>query len=145
MRLLRLAGMVALVGLTACTSGMVLGGAASCSGSTLRLTQVTGQCERTIDKLQKAETQRIAVQTSDAAPFATVDFEVTVETGQVDVTFTDYKGDKHTTSATPDSPASGSVRVQLDPLSQIKFELAPVGEAPTGVKYQLSFVCDCMP
>jgi hypothetical protein len=132
-------------GLLAACAGAVLGGRADCTGSAALLTQVTGECERTIETLAEAETQHIGVQTADLAPFATVDFLVTVDSGTVRVTFTDYRGEAHTAEAAPGEPASGSVRVQLDALNQINFELAPAGGEASGVAYTLSFVCDCMP
>jgi hypothetical protein len=61
------------------------------------------------------------------------------------VTFTDSGGDPVTFQATPGDSDSGSLRVQLDPLNRINFELEPVGGAATGVEYQLDFVCDCLP
>jgi hypothetical protein len=109
------------------------------------ITQVSGECERSIETLEEAETQRIAVQTVDVSPFATVDFTVRVDEGTVLVTFTNSRGSEETFEAVPGSPASGSVRVQLDPLNQIKFKLTPVGGPVTGVDYQLEFVCDCLP
>ncbi len=136
---------VSLLALTACTSGMVLGGAANCSGSTVLLTQVTGECTRRIEELSEEDPESIVVQTADAAPFATVAYEVTVETGKVAITFTDFQGNEHSTEAAPRSPATGSVHVQLDLLSRINFKLIPVEGAAEGVDYNIKFVCDCMP
>jgi hypothetical protein len=143
-KLLRwMAGLV-LLALTACT-GMVLGGQASCSGSTVLLTQVTGECTRTIDELAEEDTESLAVQTADIAPFTTVDYEVTVETGRVAVTFTDFRGNKQTVDATRTIPATGSVRLQLDALNRINFSLTPLEGTAEGVEYKVTFVCDCMP
>jgi len=130
--------------LAAC-AGSVLGGQATCSGSVALITQVSGECERTIETLEAVETQHIAVQTVEVAPFATVDFVVRVSEGTVQVTFTDSRGNEETVEATPGNPASGSVRVQLDPFNRINFELAPVDGPASGVEYYLEFVCDCMP
>ena len=130
--------------LAAC-SGSVLGGQASCSGSVALITQVSGECERTIETLEEAEAQHIAVQSADVAPFATVDFVVRVSEGTVQVTFTDSRGNEQTVEATPGNPATGSVRVQLDVFNRINFELAPVDGPASGVEYYLEFVCDCMP
>jgi hypothetical protein len=141
MRLLAGTGMLAL---TAC-SGMVLGGQASCTGSTLMLTQVTGECSRTFEELSETANEGLGVQTADVAPFTTVDYEVTVESGRVAVTFTDFHGNKQTDEATPTSPVTGSVRVQLDPLNRINFSLEPLDGPAEGVEYNLKFVCDCMP
>jgi hypothetical protein len=143
--LFRVLALLGLLALTACTSGMVLGGQASCSGSTLLLTQVTGECTRDIDELSEVADESIAVQTADIAPFATVEYELTVETGRVAITFTDFHGNEQTTEATPGSPATGSVRLQLDPLNRINFKLAPLDGPAADVSYQLNFVCDCMP
>jgi hypothetical protein len=137
-------GLLALLAMSAC-AGTVLGGKANCSGSAALITQVTGECERTIDELTEAETQHIAVQTADLAPFATVDFEVSVDSGRVRVIFVDSRGDEQSSEAWRDHPASGNVRVQLDPLNQINFKLEPVGGPAGEVAYHLSFVCDCMP
>lgn len=144
-RLTTLVRAVFTASLLAACAGSVLGGQATCSGSVALLTQVSGECERTIETLEKAETQRIAVQTAEVAPFATVDFIVRVEAGTVRVTFKNSRGNEETFEASPGSPASGSVRVQLDPLNQINFELAPLDGTATGVAFQLEFVCDCMP
>ncbi len=133
-----------LAALPAC-AGSVLGGQARCTGSTALITQVSGECERTIESLSEAETQRIAVQTTDVVPHATVDFQVSVDRGQVRITFVDSQGDTQSEEAAPGSPASGSVRVQLDPLNQIKFDLEPVGGEAEGVEYHITFLCDCMP
>jgi hypothetical protein len=135
---------ISLAALPAC-AGSVLGGQADCTGSVALITQVSGECERSIDSLTEAETQSIAVQTADVVPFATIDFQVTVDQGQVRVTFVDAQGDTKTYDAEPGSPASGNLRVQLNPLNQINFELEPVGGEATGIEYQLNFVCDCMP
>lgn len=142
--LLRLLATLTLLALAAC-AGTVLGGQAKCSGSPALLTQVTGECERTLSELKEAQTERIAVQTPDLAPFATVEFEVSVASGRVKVTFVDYKGDAQSTEAAPGRPASGSVRVQLDPLNQINFKLEPVDGPAKDVSYRINFVCDCMP
>jgi hypothetical protein len=130
--------------LTAC-AGTVLGGQATCIGSVELITQVSGECSRTIETLDEAETQHIAVQTMDVSPFATVDFQVTVDEGTVLVKFTNSRGNAEEFEASPGNPASGSVRVQLDFVGQINFELEPVDGPATGVEYQLEFVCDCMP
>ena len=142
---MRILAMLGLLALTACTSGMVLGGQASCSGSTVLLTQVTGECTRDIDELSEATDESIAVQTADIAPFATVEYELTVETGRVAITLNDFHGNEQTSEAAPGSPATGSVRIQLDPLNRINFKLAPLDGSAEGVRYQLNFVCDCMP
>jgi hypothetical protein len=130
--------------LSAC-AGSVLGGQAACTGSVELITQVSGECNRTIETLDEAETQHIAVQTMDVSPFATVDFSVSVDEGAVLVKFTDARGNDKEYEVTPGSPATGSLRVQLDPLSRINFDLEPVNGPATGVEYQLTFVCDCMP
>lgn len=137
------AGLSAAV-LAAC-SGAVLGTGADCTSSTALLTQVTGECTRTLERLDEAAPQVIAIQTADVAPFATVEFEVTVDGGQVDVTFTDSRGNDATARARPGAAASGQVRIQLDALNQIRFTLTPVDGAATGVTYTLQFVCDCLP
>lgn len=144
-RLVRVLGVVPLLALTACTSGMVLGAGAACEGSTVLLTQVTGECTRTFDELAETAEESIAVQTADVAPYATVDIEVTVESGAVELTFVDFHGNEKTTPVTPASPGAASVRVQLDPLNRITFKLAPVDGPAQGVSYKLKFVCDCMP
>jgi hypothetical protein len=144
-KLMRSLLMVALLALTACTSGMVLGGGASCEGSTVLLTQVTGKCTRTFDELAEPVDESIAVQTADIAPFTTVDIEVTVESGTVAVTFTDFHGNEQTTEVTARNPGADSIRIQLDPLNRINFKLAPVDGPAEGVHYELNFVCDCMP
>jgi hypothetical protein len=141
----RLLAALSLLALTACTSGMVFGSEASCSGSTALLTQVTGECSRTIEELAETENESIAVSTADVAPFTTVDWQVTVESGTVEVTFTDFRGNATTTQVTRSSPGSGSIRIQLDPLNRINFSLAPLDGPATGVQYKLKFVCDCMP
>jgi hypothetical protein len=135
---------ILLIVLPAC-AGSVLGGQANCIGSVELITQVSGECQRTIDSLTEKTTERIAVQTADVVPFATVDFVVTVDSGQVVVTFRDAQGDPKSAEASPGSPVEGSIRLQLNPLNQITFDLEPVGGEATGVEYQLSFVCDCMP
>jgi hypothetical protein len=109
------------------------------------ITQVSGECERTIDSLTDKTTERIAVQTVDVVPFATVDFLVSVDRGQVRVTFMDAQGDAKSAEASPGSPAEGSIRLQLNPLNQITFDLEPVGGEAAGVEYEISFICDCMP
>jgi hypothetical protein len=136
---------LAVFSLAACLPGAVLGEKARCTGSAERITQVIGECERTIEKLGESDTQTIAVQTMDVAPFATVDFAVAVDSGLVAVTFTDHQGHEQTVHASPGQPATGSVRVRLDPLNQIKFDLAPVEGEATGVRYHIRFVCDCLP
>ena len=93
----------------------------------------------------EAETEHIAVQTADVVPHATVDFAVSVERGRVRISFVDSQGDTESEEASPGDPATGSVRVQLNPLNQITFDLEPVGGEASGVEYHLSFVCDCMP
>lgn len=135
---------LAAVALAAC-SGAVLGTGADCTSSTALLTQVTGECTRTLDLLEEAAPQTIAIQTTDVAPFATVEFEVTVADGQVEVTFTDSRGDDVSARARPGTPATGQVRLRLDALNQIRFTLTPVDGAATGVAYTLQFVCDCLP
>ena len=85
------------------------------------------------------------MQTSDVMPFANVDITVTVEKGTVDVTFKDSRGNTVTEQASPDRPAIISVPVQLDPLNQINFDLAPVDGPAENVKYEMTFLCDCMP
>jgi hypothetical protein len=135
---------VCLAALPAC-AGSVLGGQAKCSGSVALITQVSGECERTIDSLTDAQTERIAVQTVDVVPHATVDYAVTVDRGRVRISFVDSSGDTEAAEASPGDPVSGSVRVQLNPLNQISFELEPVGGEASGVEYHISFVCDCMP
>jgi len=135
---------LAAAALAAC-SGAVLGTGADCTSSTALLTQVTGECTRTLDRLEQAAPQTIAIQTADVAPFATVAFEVTVASGQVDVTFTDSRGDDVTVRARPRAAATGQVRLQLDALNQIRFTLTPVDGAATDVSYTLQFVCDCLP
>ncbi len=145
-RLLRWLAGLSLLAVTACTgSGLVLGGSANCTSSIELITQVSGACTRTLETLEAEDGESIAIQTSDPAPFATVEFELSVEAGQAAIIFTDVHGDKITTEATPGSPATGSVRVQLDPLSRINFKIAPVDGTAEGVEYKLSFVCDCMP
>jgi hypothetical protein len=124
---------------------MVAGGRANCTGSTVPLTQVLGECTLGIDELSEASPQTIAVQTSDPAPFATVTYELTVKEGRARITFVEALGEEVAAEATPGSPATGSVRVQLDPLSRITFDLEPVGGPASGVEYKVSFVCDCMP
>jgi hypothetical protein len=143
-KLMRLLAGIGMLALTAC-SGMVLGGQASCTGSTLMLTQVTGECSRTIEELSETANEGLGVQTADVAPFTTVDYVVTVESGRVAVTFTDFHGNKQTDEATSTSPVTGSVRVQLDPLNRINFSLEPLDGPAEGVEYKLKFVCDCMP
>lgn len=130
--------------LSACV-GNTVSAQAACTSDVAQITQITGECTRTLDQLEDQETQHIAVQTSDVMPFATVDFTVTVEQGAVDVTFVDSRGNTQTTQATPGHPATGSLPVQLDPLNQIKFDLTPVGGPAQGLAYQLNFVCDCLP
>jgi hypothetical protein len=130
--------------LTGCM-GSVISGQAACDSDVSQITQITGECTRTIDALEKKETQHIAVQTSDIVPFATVDIQVTVETGTVKVTFKDARGNVQEEEASPDNPATLSVPVQLDGLNQINFDLEPVGGPATGVDYALSFVCECLP
>jgi hypothetical protein len=130
--------------LAGCTPSMVLAGA-SCRTSLARLTQVTGDCERRIKTLAERQKQSLAVQTSDIAPYATVDVEVTVDEGTVEATFTDDEQNAHTFTATPESPARGRVRVKLTALNQIVFDLAPVGGEARGVNYHLAFDCECMP
>jgi hypothetical protein len=130
--------------LSACV-GNALSGQAACNSDVAQITQITGDCTRTIETLEEAETQHIAIQTSDVMAFATVDFVVTVEKGLVAVTFVDSRGNTQTKQASPDQPATGSVPVQLDPLNQIKFDLAPVDGPAEGVEYELHFLCDCMP
>lgn len=134
-----------LLALTACSSGMVLGNEASCSVSTALLTQVTGECARTIDELTETENESIAVQTPDVAPFTTVDYELTVESGRVAITFTDFRGNAHTTEVTRTSPGGGSVRIQLDPLNRLNYSLTPLDGPAKGVEYKLKFICDCLP
>ncbi len=135
---------LALLALAACT-GNVLSGRAACTGSTVLLTQVTGECDRTIDELAKVEAQHIAIQTSEMAPFVTVDFELAVDQGQARILFIDSQGEQQAADAARGQPASGSVRVRLDALNQISFKLEPVGGLASGVTYHLKFVCDCMP
>jgi hypothetical protein len=144
LKLVRVAAGLCLLALTACAPGMVLG-EANCLGSTELITQVSGQCTRTFDDLKETENDSIAIQTSDVSPFVTVDWEAQVETGRVAITFTDFHGNEHTTEVTPRSPGSGTVRVQLDPLNRIRFTLTPLDGPATGVKYELNFVCDCLP
>ncbi len=143
--ILRLIVAVLAAALLAGCAGSVLGGQATCTGSVALITQVSGECERTIETLEEAETQHIAVQTVEVAPFTTVDFLVRVAEGTVRVTFTDSRGNEQTVEAVPGSPATGSVRVQLDAFNRINFELAPVDGPASGVEYYLEFVCDCMP
>ncbi len=144
-RLMRWGIGLALLTLTACASGMVLGGQAACTGSTVLLTQVTGECTRSLDELTEVVDESIAIQTADIAPFVTVDYVLTVETGRVAITFTDFHGNEQTTEASRTDPGSGSVRVQLDALNRLQFKLAPVDGTAEGVAYELKFVCDCMP
>lgn len=144
-KLRHLAAGFCLLALTACTTGMVLGNDAHCTGSTELITQVSGACNRIIEELTEVENESIAVQTSDIAPFATVDWQLTVELGAVTVTFTDFRGNAQTTEVTPTHPGSGSVRVQLDPLNRLNWSITPVGGVATGVDYQLKFICDCLP
>jgi hypothetical protein len=120
-------------------------GEASCTVSTALLTQVTGECTRSIDKLAEEENESIAIQTAEVAPFTTVEWTLTVESGRVAISFSDFRGDEQTTEVTPENPGSGSVRVQLDPLNRLNFTLAPLDGPAEGVEYKLDFVCDCMP
>lgn len=136
---------IALIALAGCSAGMALGTGATCTISTALLTQVTGDCSRTFDELAETANEGIAVSTADIAPFTSVDWEMTVESGRVAVTFTDFRGNAQTTEVTPASPGSGSMRIQLDPINRINFTLEPLGGPAEGVEYQLKFVCDCMP
>jgi hypothetical protein len=131
--------------MVAACSGGVLGTGADCTGSTALVTQVSGSCTRSIDELSEAETQSIVVQTSDVAPFASIDLVVAVETGSVDVTIVDARGDKQTVRAGPGRDASASLRIRLDALNRIRFDLAPVDGPARNVSYELQFVCDCLP
>jgi hypothetical protein len=144
-RLFRLRPFALIALLLAACAGAVVGGEASCTGSVALITQVSGECRHTIDALDETAPQRIAIQTTDVSPFATVTFTVTVEEGAVQVRFTNSRGEGETFEATPGSPATGNVRVQLDLFNRINFDLEPVGGPASGVAYQLSFVCDCLP
>jgi hypothetical protein len=130
--------------LSACV-GNALSGQAACTSDVAQITQITGDCTRTIETLEESGTQRIAVQTSDVMAYATVDYVVTVEKGTVEISFVDSRGNAKTGQASPGNPASGTVPVQLDGLNQIKFDLAPVGGPAEGVDYQIHFLCDCLP
>ena len=135
---------VAALALSACV-GNTLSAQAACTSDVAQITQITGECSRTIETLDNADTQHIAIQTSDVMPYATVDIAVTVEKGAVEVSFVDSRGNPQTAQATPGRPATLSLPVQLDPLNQIKFDLAPVDGPAEGVAYQLTFLCDCLP
>ena len=119
-------------------------GRADCT-STNAITQVTGECTRTLATLNEPRTEHVAVRTSDVQPFATVAYEVSVESGAVIVIFSDIVDSELTAAATPGQPARGQARVRLDPLNQINFGLAPVEGTATGVTYHVTFVCDCLP
>lgn len=141
---LPIALIVAALAVSACV-GNTLSAQAACTSHVAQITQITGDCSRTIETLDKADTQHIAIQTSDVMPFATVDIAVTVEKGTVAVSFVDARGNTQTAQASPGSPAALSLPVQLDPLNQIKFDLTPVDGPAEVVAYQLNFVCDCLP
>ena len=143
-RPVRFLALLLLLALTACTSGMAFG-EASCTTSTALLTQVTGECTRSIEELTEADHESLAIQTADVAPFTTVDWQLTVEAGRVEIKFTDFRGTEQVTEVTPSSPGSGSVRLQLDPLNRLNFSLTPLDGPAEGVEYELKFVCDCMP
>lgn len=144
-RPLRLYSLALAALLLAACAGTVVGGEANCTGSVALITQVSGECRHALDTLEETAAQRIAIQTTDVSPFATVTFTVTVEEGAVQVKFINNRGEAETFEATPGSPATGSVRVQLDLFNRINFDLEPVGGPASGVAYQLSFVCDCLP
>jgi len=135
---------LAAVLLCACV-GNTLSAQAACTSDVGQIVQITGECTRTLDTLAELETQHIAIQTADVMPFATVDLTVSVEQGAVTVTIIDSRGNTQTAEAAPGRPGTLSVPVQLDPLNQIKFDLAPVDGPAEGVEYQLNFVCDCLP
>jgi hypothetical protein len=109
------------------------------------ITQVTGECERTLATLTAPQTEQIAVRTADVQPYATVDYEVTVESGSVIVIFSDVGQSEVTAQAAPGQPARGQARVRLGLLNQITFGLAPVNGSASGVTYRVKFVCDCLP
>jgi hypothetical protein len=109
------------------------------------MTQVTGSCEREMDELAEAETQSIAVQTSEFMPFTTLDYAIAVQTGTVEASFVDSGGNTKTYRITPSAPASGSIKVQLDAFNQIKFDLKPIDGPATEVSWQVDFVCECIP
>jgi hypothetical protein len=144
-RLYRLCALLSLLAVTACNTGAVGFGEAACSTSSALLTQVSGECKRSIESLDEVENESVTITTPDVAPFATVDWQATVESGRVEVKFTDFRGNEQLTEVTPDNPGSGSVRVQLDPLNRINFTLTPLDGTAEGVEYELKFVCDCMP
>ncbi len=135
---------LAALALSACV-GNTLSAQAACSSDVAQIIQITGECTRTIEALDKAETQHLAIQTADVMPFATIDLTVTVDTGTVEVTVVDSRGNTQAAQASPGNPAALSLPVQLDPLNQIKFDLTPVDGPAEGVAYQLNFVCDCLP
>lgn len=140
----RIALTLAALTLSACV-GNTLSAQAACVSDVGQIVQITGECSRTIETLAEAETQHLAIQTSDVMPFATVEIAVTVEQGAVEVKFVDSRGNTQTAEAAPGQPATLSVPVQLDPLNQIKFDLTPLDGPAEGVEYQLNFVCDCLP
>lgn len=136
--------LVSALWLTGC-GGLVLGVGATCEGATAFLTQVSGQCEREIEELAEAETQSIAVQTSEFMPFANVDYAISVEAGTVEARFVDSSGNAKTFRITPDAPISGSLTVQLDAFNQIKFDLTPIDGPAQNVTWEVNFLCECLP
>lgn len=144
MKKLLLLSLLSALGLSGC-GGLVLGVGATCESATAFLTQVSGQCEREIEELAEAETQSIAVQTSEFMPFTAVDYAISVETGTVEAHFVDSSGNTKTFRITPEAPVSGSLTVQLDAFNQIKFELVPVDGSAKNVSWEVDFLCECLP
>lgn len=144
MKTLSLIVLICTLGLAGC-GNVVLGVGATCEGATSFFTQVTGQCEREIEEMTEAETQSIAVQTSEFMPFVEVDYVIAVKTGALEATFVDASGNTKTVRLTPGEPASGSLSMQLDAFNQIKFDLKPMDGSAKDVRWEINFVCDCLP
>ncbi len=137
--------LLAALALAACASGAGPARPQPDCTSNNALTQVSGECERTLDSLAEPKTEHIAVPTTDIQPYATVEYEVRVQTGSVIVVFSDVEQSELTAQAMPGQPARGQARVRLDPLNQINFGLAPVEGAASGITYHVKYVCECMP
>jgi len=131
-------------GLSACSLSPAVQTRPNCA-SVNALTQVTGECQRRLETVSEPRTEHVAVQTVDLQPYATLEYEVTVESGMVIVIFSDVEASEVTAQAAPGQPARGQARVRLDPLNQINFGLAPADGPAGGVTYRIKFVCDCLP
>jgi len=144
MQKLLLLSLIGALCLSGC-GGLVLGAGAVCESATSLLTQVTGECEREIEELAEAETQSIAVQTSEFMPFTEVEYTITVESGAVEARFVDSSGNTKSFRVTPEAPLTGSITVQLDAFNQIKFDLTPIDGPAKNVSWNVDFVCECLP